>query len=85
MQQIQTEQLTIPKITKILGEQLPHLTKKYHVKTLSLFGSYVHNQQNKNSDLDILVTFSQTPCLFTFIELQYYLTDLLGIEVDLAK
>jgi predicted nucleotidyltransferase len=31
--------------------------KKYQVKNLAIFGSFVKNQQRKNSDLDFLVEF----------------------------
>ena len=31
-----------------------NILQSYGVKKIGLFGSYVHNQQNKNSDIDIL-------------------------------
>ena len=34
--------------------------------------------------MDILVTFSETPSLFKFIELENFLSDNLGIKVDLV-
>ena len=34
-----------------------NMLQSYGVKKIGLFGSYVHNQQNKNSDIDILVEF----------------------------
>ena len=36
------------------------------------------------SDLDLLVTFSETPGLFAFVALENHLSDVLGIEVDLV-
>ena len=71
-------------IRKELQQQLPLLSKRYQVKTLAVFGSYLHGEQNENSDLDLLVTFDQTPGLLKFIELENYLTDLLGMKVDLV-
>ena len=71
-------------IRKKLHQQLPLLSKQYKVKTLAVFGSYVHHEQNTDSDLDLLVTFSETPGLLKFIELENYLTDLLGTKVDLV-
>ena len=67
-----------------LRQLQPELNEKYHVKTLEVFGSYVRSEQHKTSDLDILVTFSQLPGLLTFIELENYLSDRLGIKVDLV-
>lgn len=67
-----------------LREHLPELAEKYHVRTLEVFGSYVRNEQTATSDLDVLVTFSRTPSLFSFIELENHLSDLLGVKVDLV-
>jgi uncharacterized protein len=68
----------------ILRNELPQLAKKYRVESLGIFGSYVRQKQNERSDLDLLVTFTETPGLLQFIELEYYLSDLLGIQVDLV-
>ncbi len=67
-----------------LREMLPYLAYKYNVASLELFGSYVKNQQDVKSDLDVLVTFSKTPGLIKFLELKNYLSDLLKINVDLV-
>ena len=71
-------------IRERLHEQLPLLCRQYQVETLAVFGSFVHHEQNTGSDLDLLVTFNETPSLLKFIELENYLTDLLGIKVDLV-
>jgi predicted nucleotidyltransferase len=67
-----------------LREHLPELAEKYHVRTLEVFGSYVRNEQTATSDLDVLVTFGRTPTLFSFIELENHLSDILGVKVDLV-
>lgn len=74
----------ISKLKRALREQLPFLSEKYHVDSLGLFGSYVRNEQSSGSDLDILVTFHQTPSLLKFVELEDYLTKTLGVKVDLV-
>jgi predicted nucleotidyltransferase len=71
-------------IREKLHQQLPILAERYQVKSLGVFGSYVRNEQSKGSDLDLLVTFNATPSLLKFIELENYLTDYLGIKVDLV-
>jgi predicted nucleotidyltransferase len=71
-------------IMRILRAQLPELVEEYHVATLELFGSYVRHAQRKDSDLDILVTFSKTPSLLKFIRLENHLSDVLGVKVDLV-
>ena len=70
-------------ITK-LKKNKPILEKKYSVKNLEVFGSYVHGEQKSNSDLDVLVEFSKTVDLFEYIELENYLSENLGIKVDLV-
>lgn len=63
---------------------LPALKTHYHVGTLEVFGSFVRGDEGKNSDLDLLVTFDEVPTLFGFVALENYLTDMLGIKVDLV-
>ena len=61
------------------------LKKKYHIKNISLFGSYAREEQRKDSDVDLLVDFDVTPDLLTFIELEEFLSDKLGKDVDLVS
>lgn len=60
------------------------LFKKYHLKEIGIFGSYLRNEQKNGSDLDILVDYTETPGLFSFIRLENELSKLLGIKVDLV-
>jgi hypothetical protein len=63
------------------------LSKKYKVKEIGVFGSYVRGEQKKQSDLDILVEFEETAnlSLLDFIRVENYLSDVLGIKVDLVE
>lgn len=67
-----------------LRAHLPELREHYGVHTLGVFGSYVREEQRGSSDLDVLVEFDRTPTLLEFVDLQYHLSDLLGIKVDLV-
>jgi predicted nucleotidyltransferase len=67
-----------------LREHLPELAEKYRVRSLEVFGSYVRGEQTPESDLDVLVTFDKAPGLFQYIELENFLSDTLGIKVDLV-
>jgi len=78
------EQTTFESVQHTLKQYLPLLREDYCVSSLGLFGSYVRGEQNADSDLDILITFSETPSLLQFIALEDHLTDLLGIQVDLV-
>ena len=71
-------------LAKSLRERLPEFAERYGVDSLALFGSWVRGEQCPDSDLDVLVTFRETPSLLKFIELEGRLSDLLGVKVDLV-
>lgn len=69
---------------KILRQHLPELKEKYNISYLGIFGSYIRGEQTKDSDLDVLIQFNKKPGLLKYIELENYLSDLLGVKVDLV-
>ena len=71
-------------IQEKLNKVLPEVIQKYNVESLGIFGSFVRSEGTKGSDLDLLVNFTKKPGLIKYIELENYLTDLLGIKVDLV-
>ncbi len=75
---------SLESMLKILRQEIPLLAERYSVEKLEVFGSYVRSEQKKDSDLDVLVTFKEDPSLLTFIAIENYLSDLLGIKVDLV-
>jgi len=74
----------VDEFKKILAAHRPELVQKYHVRSLELFGSRLRGEHGADSDLDVLVTFSDTPGLLQFSSLRYHLSDLLGVKVDLV-
>ena len=78
------EQMDLAQLVELLRQQLPLLSERYRVKSLGVFGSYVRREQRPDSDLDVLVTFRETPSLLKFIELENYLSDVLGVKIDLV-
>jgi predicted nucleotidyltransferase len=75
---------TLSEIKEILRRHKEILKKKYKVKSIAIFGSYARGEQKETSDIDILVEFYKTPDLIEFVDLKYYLEDILGIKVDLV-
>jgi len=71
-------------IEKKLKELKPNLRDKYKVKTIGLFGPYIRGEQKRESDLDILVEFSEPIGLLMFIELEDFLSERLEAKVDLV-
>ena len=75
---------TLSEIKEILRKHKKELKEKYKVKSIAIFGSYARGEQKETSDIDILVEFYKTPDLIEFVDLKYYLEDILGIKVDLV-
>jgi len=71
-------------IRKCVKANEKELTEDYKVKEIGIFGSYVRGEQQEKSDLDILVDFKEVIGLFKFIALERYLSELLGVKVDLV-
>ncbi len=71
-------------IIQIIRKELPQLKTRFRVNSLEMFGSYIRGDQNRSSDLDLLVTFTEVPGLLEFLKLENYLSDLLNVKVDLV-
>lgn len=67
-----------------LRKFLRDIEKQFKVNYLGIFGSYVRNEQEEYSDIDILVDFFEVPSLFQFIRLENHLSELLQTKVDLV-
>jgi uncharacterized protein len=78
------DQASKEKLLAQLRSMLPLLRNTFHVQTLEIFGSFVREEQSENSDLDLLVTYSEVPTLFEFVALENYLSDELKVKVDLV-
>ena len=75
---------TLDEIKNILAQHKEELADRYKVKEIGIFGSYVRGEQNKRSDLDILVEFKE-PIGLDFIELAEFLESILEVKVDLVS
>lgn len=75
---------TLAEIQQWLGQNKSLLQERYKVRELGIFGSYVRQEQTETSDVDVLVEFSETPSLLKFVNLEHYLSDNLGVKVDLV-
>jgi len=75
--------LTKNEILNKLTELKPVLYTDYNVKEIGLFGSYSDNEQNEDSDIDILVEFEK-PIGWKFFTLEKYLEDIFTRKVDLV-
>jgi predicted nucleotidyltransferase len=60
------------------------ILRRYRVKSISLFGSYVRNEQREDSDIDFFVEF-QEDTYNNFINLVYSLEDLFKKRVTVVS
>ena len=60
------------------------LSQKYYVERIGFFGSYSREEQNEDSDIDILVEFNR-PLGWEFFDLQELLEKELQRKVDLVS
>ena len=74
---------TIEEIKNILAKHRQELQQKYKVKTIAIFGSYARGEETEESDVDILVEFTE-PVGLLFVDLAEYLEKILGVKVDLV-
>ena len=59
--------------------------KRYGVKRIGLFGSYLRGEQKEGSDIDILVEFEKGKKTFdNYMELKFFLEELFKRKVDLV-
>ena len=54
------------------------------VKSLSLFGSVARDEATDQSDVDILVDFGEPASFDLYMDLKFYLEELLAARVDLV-
>ena len=71
-------------IVSKLREIKPVLAQKYTVTEIALFGSYSREEQNANSDIDIMVSHTN-PLGFKYFDLVHELKSLFDIEVQVVS
>lgn len=59
--------------------------KPYHPKRIGLFGSVARNEENKDSDIDILFSLHRPIGLFTLSKIHFELEEKLHKKVDLIS
>ena len=69
-------------LTQLSGS-IEEIRQRFAVRSLSIFGSIARDEAIDNSDVDVLVVFDQKPNFDIFMDLKFYLEDLLKTSVDL--
>lgn len=58
--------------------------RRFRVRSLDLFGSLARDEAQTTSDVDLLVEFDDSPTFDQFMDLKFFLEDLLSRRVDLV-
>ena len=63
---------------------MAEIRERFAVSKLSVFGSVARNDTTASSDIDVLVEFKGKATFDLFMDLKFYLEELLGANVDLV-
>ena len=77
--------MSASEITNQLQRLLPALRREYDLESLSVFGSYVRDEQRPDSDLDLLVDLDENHSLLDRIAITQELEEYLGCKVDVLS
>lgn len=76
---------SIGEIVKILKLHIIDMRKKFKIKEIGVFGSYVRGEQGEESDIDMLVEFEDGYKTFdNYMDLKFFLEDVLNSKIDLV-
>ena len=75
----------LDQIIALLSRKKGHLQRKYFIREIGVFGSYVRQEQGNASDLDVIIHFEKPISLFRFVELEAELSEMTGVHVDLVS
>ena len=75
----------LEKILSMLKSMENEIRIDYKAEIIGVFGSYARGEQERSSDIDIIVRFHKGATLFDFMGLANYLEERLGIKVDLVS
>lgn len=70
------------KVLNLLKEHLEEI-RKFKIQKISIFGSVARNQDTPHSDIDILIKFDGPASYDLYMDLKFFLEDLLDRKVDL--
>ncbi len=76
----------LDQILSVLKDKMYYFRSRYQIESLRVFGSYARNEQNEESDLDLLVRFEESAqlTLIDYIDLRNELSNLLSVKIDLV-
>jgi len=74
----------LEEIREVLREHREVLAKRYGTRVVGVFGSHARGTAGSQSDLDLLVEFLTPISLLELVGAEIYLSEVLGVKVDLV-
>jgi uncharacterized protein len=79
-----SSKITRQEILDLLQARMSGIRQRFGVRELAIFGSVARGDANDGSDVDVLVTFDKRAQFDCFMDLKFYLEELLSVRVDLV-
>lgn len=71
-------------VMKRLSSCMEEIRQRFSVRALAIFGSLARDEATDDSDVDVLVVFNGKAGFDLFMDLKFYLEELLARKVDLV-
>ena len=75
---------TLNEVTEIVRRHSSILEERYGISVVGIFGSYVRGEEKAGSDIDLLAEILKPISLLELIGAELYLSEVLGLKVDLV-
>lgn len=72
-------------VLDLLRQHKPIMKERFGISEISLYGSFARDEATNDSDIDVVVKFDGNPSARSYFGAQFYIEDLSGRKVDLAR
>ena len=76
--------LTVNEVKEVVRRHSSILAERYGVSVVGIFGSYVRGEEKAGSDIDLLAEILKPISLLELVGAELYLSEVLGLKVDLV-
>ena len=76
--------LTVNEVREIVRRHSIILEERYGISVVGIFGSYVRGEEKAGSDIDLFAEILKPISLLELVGAELYLSEVLGLKVDLV-
>jgi len=73
----------LSEIIRLIRQHRDTLQERYGISVVGIFGSYIRGEEKEGSDIDLLAETLKPVSLLELVGAEIYLSDTLGLKVDL--